>query len=258
MSVASSPFDLRDRVAVVTGAARGLGRSAALALGRAGARVVLFDRLESELAATEAELTDAGVAARAVPGDVTRSEDIEHLVGVAGEVGRVDIVVNCAGVIRRVDIADFGLSDLDAQWAVNVRGTVAVTQAFLAQLRDHGRSDRGKVINVGSLGSVVGLERRTGYAATKGAVAQYTVSLASEVGADQVCVNAIAPGYVETAMTSDWLDDADRRRRLLDRIPLGRFATPRDLEGVFVFLASAASDYVTGQVLLVDGGWTTT
>lgn len=258
MSVAGSLFDLRDRVAVVTGAARGLGRSAARAVGQHGARVVLFDRLASELAETEAELRQAGIATLAVPGDVTRAEDVERLVAATAELGRVDVVVNCAGIVRRMDIADFSLSDLDELWDVNVRGTVAVTQAFLPRLRADGRTCPAKVINVGSLGSVVGLERRTGYATTKGAVAQYTVSLAAELGADQVCVNAIAPGYVQTSMTADWLDDADRRRRLLERIPLGRFANPRDLEGVFVFLAAPASDYVTGQVLLVDGGWTTT
>lgn len=258
MSEVRSLFDLSDRVAVVTGAARGIGRAAARALGEHGARPVLFDRLAADLADVEAELHASGVAARSVVGDVTSDADVRRLVAVARDVGRVDIVVNCAGIVRRVDIGEFDVADLDELWQVNVRGTVAVTQAFLPQLRDPARPFPGKVINVGSLGSVTGLERRTGYATTKGAVAQYTVSLASEVGVDRVCVNAIAPGYVTTAMTADWLDDPDRRRRLLDRIPLRRFATPRDLEGVVVFLAAPASDYVTGQLLLVDGGWTTT
>lgn len=249
-------FDLTGRNAVITGGARGIGAAAATALARAGARVILFDRLETELAGTSARLRAAECPVTTVTGDVRSAADVSRLRTAAMSAGGPDILVNSAGVIRRAEITDATVEDLDAMWDVNVRGLVAVTQAMLPVMVDR---RRGAIINVGSLGSVTGLEKRTGYAATKGAVAQYTVSLASEVGRHGIRVNAVAPGYVDTAMAGQWIwGDPDRTRRLLARIPLGRFATPADVAGAFVFLAAPASDYVTGQVLLVDGGWTTT
>jgi NAD(P)-dependent dehydrogenase (short-subunit alcohol dehydrogenase family) len=249
-------FDLTGAVAVITGGARGIGRAAARALGRHGASLVLFDLLGEQLEHTARELADAGTTTEFVVGDVRSDTDLGRLADAAASLGPVDIVVNSAGVIRRMNIEDMTVEDLDWMWAVNVRGLVAVNQMFLAQMMER-RS--GKVINLGSLGSVTGLELRTAYATTKGAVAQYTVSLAAELGRYGICVNAIAPGYVDTDMAGKWInDDPARAAQLLARIPLGRFASPEDLEGTFAFLASAASDYVTGQVLLVDGGWTAT
>jgi len=248
-------FDLCGQVAVVTGAARGLGLSAATALAAHGASVVLFDVLAEDLhqAAAQVEAAGAGTVEVAA-GSVTDSSGLDRLAQAAQKCGTVSIVVNCAGIIRRVDIEVMALEDLDALWEVNVRGTVAVTQRFLPQMIAAGY---GKVVNVGSLGSVLGLERRTAYATTKGAVAMYTVSLASEVGRHGIRANVIAPGYVDTAMAGEYIHgDARRTEAMLQRIPLGQFATPGDLDGTFVFLASRASDYVTGQVLMVDGGWT--
>jgi NAD(P)-dependent dehydrogenase (short-subunit alcohol dehydrogenase family) len=252
----ASLFDLTGAVAVITGGARGIGRAAARALARHGASVVLFDRLGEQLERTAQELADAGTAVEFVVGDVRSDADLGRLADAAASLGPADIVVNSAGVIRRMDIQDLMVEDLDWMWAVNVRGLVAVTQAFLPQMIER-RS--GKIINLGSLGSVTGLELRTAYATTKGAVAQYTVSMAAEVGRYGICVNAVAPGYVDTDMAGKWINaDPGRAAQLLARIPLGRFATPEDLEGTFAFLASPASDYVTGQVFLVDGGWTAT
>jgi NAD(P)-dependent dehydrogenase (short-subunit alcohol dehydrogenase family) len=249
-------FDLTGAIAVVTGGARGIGRAAARALARHGASLVLFDRLGEQLEHTARELAEEGTAVELVVGDVRSDADRGQLVDAAASLGPVDIVVNSAGVIRRMDIQDMTVEDLDWMWAVNVRGLVAVNQAFLPQMIER-RS--GKIINLGSLGSVTGLELRTAYATTKGAVAQYTVSMAAEVGRYGICVNAVAPGYVDTDMAGKWINaDPGRAAQLLARIPLGRFATPEDLEGTFAFLASPASDYVTGQVFLVDGGWTAT
>lgn len=251
-----SLFDLTGEVAVVTGAGRGIGRAAATALNRQGASVVLFDRLESELGEARDALPADTAAVESVVGDVTIEHDLRRLADVSRGVGPVNVVVNAAGVIHRMDVTELTLPDLDAMWEVNVRGTAAVTQTFLPQMTER---RGGKIINVGSLGSVVGLEQRTAYAATKGAVAQYTVSLACEVGRYGICANVVAPGYVESNMTSGWIwGEPARTQTLLERIPLGRFAQPRDLEGVFTFLAAPASNYITGQVLLVDGGWTTT
>lgn len=247
-------FGLPGHTAVVTGAARGIGRAAASALARHGASVVLFDRMSKELRETQRDLESSGTKVESVVGDVTSDEDVRRLERVSCRVGPVSIVVNAAGVIQRMEVAEMKLGELETMWNVNVRGTVAVTQAFLQQMIDY---RRGKIINVGSLGSVVGLEKRTAYATSKGGVTQYTVSLASEVGRYGICANVVAPGYVDTAMASKWIQgDPARTEKLLERIPLGRFALPEDLEGTFVFLAAPASDYITGQVLLVDGGWT--
>jgi NAD(P)-dependent dehydrogenase (short-subunit alcohol dehydrogenase family) len=250
----ASLFDLTGAVAVVTGAARGIGFAAATGLARHGAAVAMFDVLGDRLEEAADRLRRDGGRVVAVPGSVTSADDVERLRAAAADLGPVSVLANCAGVMRRVDIDALTTADLDHVWDVNVRGTVAVTQAFLPQMVEAGY---GKVINVGSLGSVIGLERRTAYATTKGAVAMYTVSLASEVGPYGVRANVVAPGYVDTDMAGEYIHGAPgREEQLLARIPLRRFASPADLEGTFLFLACPASDYVTGQVLLVDGGWT--
>lgn len=246
-------FDLCGLRAVVTGAARGIGLAAARALGRYGAELIIADVLDEELAHTREEFMARGVAVEMLATDVRSEADVVRLAEAAAALGGADVIVNAAGVMRRAGALDTTLEDLDAVWEVNVRGLYAVTQALLPQLVEKGA---GKVINVGSLGSVLGLERRAAYAATKGAVRQYTQSLAVDLGKHGICVNAIAPGYIETDMSGDWLDgDGRRREAMLERILLGRFGRPSDLEGAFVFLAARASDYVTGQLLIVDGGW---
>lgn len=221
-----------------------------------GASLVLLDQLSDELQATAAEFGAEGHKVETVVGDITDEDTAERLLEAADAFGPPSIVVNAAGVIHRTPITELTLQDLEWMWRINASGTVAITQCLLPGMIEHGY---GKVINVGSLGSIRGLECRTAYAASKGAVAQYTVSLASEIGAHGIRVNAVAPGYVATDMASSWMfDDPDRMQSLLGRIPLGRFAEPADLAGAFLFLAAPASDYMTGQVLLVDGGWTTT
>jgi NAD(P)-dependent dehydrogenase (short-subunit alcohol dehydrogenase family) len=252
MTTAARPeplFDLTGRRAIVTGAAGGIGRGAARALGRFGADLVLVDARQEALVETARHLP----LARVVVADLRSAEDVAHVAGVAEDDGGADILVNVAGVMRRGDPLDATVEDLDDLWEVNVRALFAMTQAVLPQMVARGG---GKVINVGSLGSVVGLEGRTAYALTKGAVRQYTQSLASELGDRGICVNAIAPGYIDTPMSAEWMRDDVRRDDLLERIPLGRFGRAQDLEGAFVFLAAPASDYVTGQILVVDGGWT--
>ncbi|MGI8311753.1 SDR family NAD(P)-dependent oxidoreductase [Saccharopolyspora hattusasensis] len=248
-------FDLAGQLAVVTGAARGIGREAARALAQHGARVILVDKQKDELRDAVEQLSAEGYESHGVPCDLTDQDAIRQIHDAARPFGAVGILVNAAGAVRRTEITEATVEDLDWLWAINVRSTFALTQELLADMIEFGH---GKVINLGSLGSVTGLDRRTAYAITKGAVAQYTVSLAREVARYGIRVNAIAPGYVDTTMTSDWLwGDEQRTRKLLDRIPLGYFAEPHELAGVFVFLASAASDYMTGQLLVVDGGWTT-
>jgi NAD(P)-dependent dehydrogenase (short-subunit alcohol dehydrogenase family) len=246
-------FDLTGRRAVVTGAARGIGAAAAAALARHGAELLLADILEEPLRETTEAIAEEGARASSMSVDVRIGEDIERLAGKAAELGGADILVNCAGVIGRAVTTESTVEDLDVVWEVNMRGLYAVTQAMLPQLI---QSSGGKIVNVGSLGSLLGLEQRAAYAATKGAVRQYTQSLAVDLGRYGICVNAVAPGYIETRMSADWIDtDELRRSRMLERILLGRFGRPGDIEGAFVYLAAPASDYVTGQLLVVDGGW---
>jgi NAD(P)-dependent dehydrogenase (short-subunit alcohol dehydrogenase family) len=246
-------FDLSGKTAVVTGGARGLGAAAAAAFAAHGADVVLFDILDDGLDRTVAELQAEGQSISSVRGDVTRAADIDRLRQAADEAGGADILVNAAGVQRRRSAIDTTLDDLEYLWSVNVRGVFAVTQSLLPGMLERGH---GKIINLGSLGCVLGLDRRTAYAMTKGAVCQYTQSLAVEVSGRGICVNAVAPGYIESEMTADWLhDDAEREQRLLSRILVGRFGQPEDVTGAFVFLAARASDYITGQTIVVDGGW---
>jgi NAD(P)-dependent dehydrogenase (short-subunit alcohol dehydrogenase family) len=250
---ASDLLSLAGKVAIVTGAGGGIGASAASTFARLGASVVLFDSRDDALAVIGERLRAAGAEVAVVAGDVTRPKDVTRLVECAEALGGADVLVNSAGRQRRRGVTDTTLADLDWLWEVNVRGLFAVTQALLPQMVER---ERGKIINLGSLGSVIGLKGRAAYALTKGAVRQYTQSLAADLGRYGICVNGIAPGYVETDMTSDLLADPVARQELLSRIVLGRFAVPQDLDGVFAFLASAASDYVTGQIIVVDGGWT--
>jgi NAD(P)-dependent dehydrogenase (short-subunit alcohol dehydrogenase family) len=247
-------FSLTGKVAVVTGAAGGIGACAARTFAGLGASVVAFDNRAEALLATGRALREAGAEVATVVGDLTRAEDIDRLVARAVQLGGADVLVNSAGRQRRLPVASATVEDLDWLWDVNVRGLFAVTQALLPGMLDRGS---GKIVNLGSLGSLLGLERRTAYALTKGAVRQYTQSLAAELGPHGICVNGVAPGYIETEMTRDLLADDAMRERLLSRIVLRRFGGTEDLEGVFAFLASCASDYVTGQIIVVDGGWTT-
>jgi NAD(P)-dependent dehydrogenase (short-subunit alcohol dehydrogenase family) len=246
-------FSLEDKVAVVTGAGGGIGACAAHTLAGLGASIVAIDNRAEALGVTQHSLRELGVDVTTVCGDITDAADVVRFAEAVAAAGGADVLINSAGRQRRLPVEDTTVGDLDWLWEVNVRGLFAVTQALLPGMLEQGS---GKIINLGSLGSVLGLHRRTAYAMTKGAVRQYTQSLAAEVGARGICVNAIAPGYIETDMTRDLLADERSRDGLLSRIVLGRFGSTADLAGIFAFLASCASDYVTGQIIVVDGGWT--
>lgn len=247
---------LREGVAVVTGAARGIGKAAAIELARWVGTLILMDELEDELCKTATMLEAMGPQVHPISCDVSEEGAQKALVEILERCDAPTTLINAAGIVKRVDIGASLGDDLTALWRVNVFGTVAITQCVLPRMIGAGY---GKIINIGSIGSVRGLAKRTAYATTKGAISQFTMSLATEVGKFGVRVNAVAPGYVETDMTRSWLNEsAERRAKLLSRIPLGRFATPDDVVGTLMFLASGASDYITGQTLLVDGGWTTT
>jgi 2-deoxy-D-gluconate 3-dehydrogenase len=246
-------FALDGRVALVTGASRGLGAAMARALGAAGADVVLHASREEPRAAAETLAATCGVRTACVAADLARPDAAGVVVRAAEEAfGRIDILVNNAGTIRRSAAADYTDEDWDTVIEVNLSSVFRLCRAAA-----HGMLERraGKIINVASLLSFQGGIRVPAYAAAKGGVAQLTKALANEWAARGVNVNAIAPGYFKTDNTQALQDDPQRYADIIARIPAGRWGDPDDLGGAVVFLASPASDYIHGHVLTVDGGW---
>lgn len=248
----SSLFSLSDRVALVTGASRGLGAEIAVALAGAGADVAVHGNTRSP-EATCTRIRGLGRRALPVAGDLADPAVSERLVEeTIGGLGTLDVLVNNAGTIRRSPAAE--TTDEDWLFVVDVN-LHAVFRACRAAGRHLLAKGRGKIINIASLLSFQGGVTVPAYAASKGGVAQLTKALANEWAGRGVGVNAIAPGYVRTDNTAALRADATRNRQILERIPAGRWGEPADVTGAAVFLASAASDYVHGHVLVVDGGW---
>ena len=245
------PFDLTGRVALVTGASRGLGAAIARALAAAGADVALHAS-EREAIATIAAI-GSRVRTVALVADLRDRAQTDALVPQTIErLGGLDILVNNAGIIRRADADQYSDEDWDAVIEIDLSSTFRLSRAAGSHMIANGR---GKIINVSSLLAFQGGIRVPAYAAAKGGVAQLTKALANEWAARGVNVNGIAPGYMRTDNTRALYDDEARREQITARIPAGRWGVPDDLGGAAVFLASSASDYVHGHVLVVDGGW---
>lgn len=250
--MSNSSFSLDGRVAAVTGANTGLGQAIAVSLAAAGARVALVGRSAPD--ETAAAIAQAGGESVAVMADLSK---VENVAGVIAEteqgLGPIDILVNNAGIIRRQDALDFGLDDWRAVMATNLEVPFFLAQAAAKSMVSGGRS--GKIINICSLLSFQGGIRVASYTASKSGLAGLTRLLANEWAARGINVNGIVPGYIATNNTQALREDVDRNRQILERIPAGRWGEPSDLGGAAVFLASAASDYVHGITLPVDGGW---
>jgi NAD(P)-dependent dehydrogenase (short-subunit alcohol dehydrogenase family) len=246
-----SLFSLDGRVAVITGGSGAIGRGAAAIFLELGAKVILAGRTEEHLEAARSVLPD-GSDVITVLGDALDPRHVGELVEVAGANGGVDILVNSVGTNRRKPILEATPEDLDFLWQVNMASVFAVTQALVPQMVE---KRYGKIINMCSIGSLIGLEYKTMYAITKGALAQHTRSAGLELAPYGIRVNALAPGYVDTPMTHEWIH-SEREAEYLARIPLGKYAEVSDLQGAFAFLASRASDHITGQILVIDGGET--
>ena len=248
----SSVFSLSGRVALVTGASRGLGAAIAIALAEAGADVAVHGNTRSP-EATCKRIRALGRRALPVAGDLGDPDAPERLVEetISG-LGTLDVLVNNAGTIRRAPAAETTDEDWLAVVDVNLHGVFRACRAAGRHLLEKGR---GKIINIASLLSFQGGITVPAYAASKGGVAQLTRALANEWAGRGVNVNAIAPGYMRTDNTAALQADATRNRQILERIPAGRWGEPSDVAGAAIFLASAASDYVHGHVLVVDGGW---
>jgi 2-deoxy-D-gluconate 3-dehydrogenase len=248
----SSPFDLTGRTAVVTGAKRGIGFAMADALAEAGADIIgVSATLESTGSAIEAAVTKHGPSFTGLAVDFADREAVialgEQLAGM-----EVDILVNNAGTIERAPAAEHPLEFWDRVISVNLSSQFVLTQAVGRSMIERGH---GKIIFTASLLSFQGGINVPGYTAAKSGIAGLTKALSNEWVGRGVTVNAIAPGYIATDNTQALQDDPDRSRAILERIPAGRWGTASDLAGATVFLASDASDYVSGITLPVDGGW---
>ncbi len=244
-------FDLSDNVAIVTGARTGIGQAVAIALAEAGADIAAVGRTPAEQ--TVEKVRALGRRAETIVADLSTIEPVEHIVAEAFErFGRLDILVNNAGIIRRADALDYTEEDWDAVIDTNLKSVFFLCQAAARHMV---RQGRGKIINIASLLSFQGGIRVPAYTASKSGIAGLTRLLANEWAPKGLNVNAIAPGYIATDNTSALRADEVRNRQIIERIPAGRWGNPGDLGGAAVFLASRASDYCQGQLLVVDGGW---
>lgn len=247
-------FRLDGRVALVTGASQGLGQGMARALAAAGADIAGLARGAS--AATAEQVRALGRRYAPIPCDLQAATvaDLQAAVGRAvAELGRLDILVNNAGIIRRGPALDVGEADWDDVLQVNLKAAFFLAQAAARAMVAAGRG--GKIINIASMLSFQGGINVVSYTAAKSGLAGMTHALANEWAKHGINVNAIAPGYMATENTAPLRADPARNAAILDRIPLGRWGAPADLDGAVIFLASAASDYMCGAVVPVDGGW---
>lgn len=245
-------FSLEGKVAVVTGGGTGLGRGMALALAGAGADIALVG-LKTGLADAAAEIRALGRRALEIEADLSNVELADGIMQqVLSELGGLDILINCAGTIRRAPALEVTPADWDFVININQRAVFFLSQAAGKIMAARGG---GKIINIASMLSFQGGILVPSYTASKHAVAGITKALANEWASRQICVNAIAPGYMATDNTAPLRADPVRSASILERIPAGRWGAPDDLQGAAIFLASAASNYVNGHVLCVDGGW---
>lgn len=248
----SSPFDLSGKVAIVTGANTGIGQGIAIALAEAGADIAAVGRTAPT--ETEAKVKAAGRRFLHISADLGSTKPIAEIVPATLKAfGRADILVNNAGTIRRADAVDFTEEDWDAVIDVNLKSVFFLSQAFAKHALAN--KQKAKIIQIASLLSFQGGIRVPSYTAAKSGLAGITKLMANEWAAKGINVNAIAPGYFVTNNTEALRKDETRSRDILARIPAGRWGEPGDLGGAAVFLASAASDYVHGTIIPVDGGW---
>jgi len=247
----TNPFDLTGRAAIITGANTGIGKGLAIALAEAGADVALVGRTPASETAERVRV--AGRRAAIIEADLSTTGPIHEVVEkTVDQLGRLDILVNNAGIIRRADALEFSEEDWDLVIDTNLKSAFFLCQAAARHMV---REGRGKIINIASMLSFQGGIRVPSYTASKSGIAGLTKLLANEWAAKGLNVNAIAPGYIATNNTAALQADEVRNRQILERIPAARWGQPADLGGAAVFLASAASDYVNGHILAVDGGW---
>lgn len=245
-------FDIKDKVAIVTGANTGLGQAICVAYAKAGAKVLGVAR--RSCAETKAKIDAIGGIFNECTADLSSTTPIDNIIKTAIDLyGTVDILVNNAGIIKRADAVDVTEEDWDSVINVNQKVVFFLSQAFAKVV--FAQNKKGKIINIASMLSYQGGIRVPAYCASKSAVIGFTRSLCNEWASKGINVNGIAPGYMETNNTEQIKSDSKRNDAILERIPQGRWGRPDDIAGAAIFLASAASDYINGFTIAVDGGW---
>lgn len=245
-------FDIKDKVAIVTGANTGLGQAICVAYAKAGAKVLGVAR--RSCAETEAKIDAIGGIFNECTADLSSTTPIDNIIKTAIDLyGTVDILVNNAGIIKRADAVDVTEEDWDSVINVNQKVVFFLSQAFAKVV--FAQNKKGKIINIASMLSYQGGIRVPAYCASKSAVIGFTRSLCNEWASKGINVNGIAPGYMETNNTEQIRSDSKRNDAILERIPQGRWGRPEDIAGAAIFLASEASDYINGFTIAVDGGW---
>jgi NAD(P)-dependent dehydrogenase (short-subunit alcohol dehydrogenase family) len=248
-----SALELNGKVAVVIGGTSGIGRAIAHGMAEAGADVIPTSRRMEQVAAAATEIEALGRRTLRLASDVSERSSLQHVLDESVRAfGKVDILVNCAGRTKRGPTLDFTEEDWNAIIETNLTGTLRACQVFGRHMLERGY---GRIINIASLSTFVALHEVAAYAASKAAVASLTKSLAVEWSERGVNVNAIAPGVFRTALNQKLLDETERGREFLLRTPMKRFGKVEELAGAAIFLASDAASFVTGEVLVVDGGF---
>jgi len=243
------------KVAIVTGAGRGIGAAIARGLAKEGAHVVLVSRTRSQLEEQVLQITEHGVRALAAEADVAVEADVKRVVQeTVDNFGTVDILVNAAGISMVAQSDELSLENWDKCLDINLTGTFLMCREVGRVMIAQGRG--GKIVNITSLVAHTGIQQRAAYAASKGGVKQLTQTLAAEWGRYKINVNNISPGYIITEMVQKLIDKGIHQpEKMARRTPLGRMGQPEDLVGPAIFLCSPLSDFVTGHTLVVDGGW---
>ena len=253
--MAQNFFDLTGRTAIVTGSSRGLGQYIAIALAKAGAHLILTARNKEDCNETIRKINNFGFTAKAFSLEVREEKSIDEFsTSISNLYNSIDILVNNAGCNIRKQVTKTTWDDWSTVVDTNLRGTFFVTKAIIPIMFKH---NYGRIINIGSVTSVFGYAGVVPYCASRGGVLQMTKAMADEFGKKNITVNCLAPGWFKTEQTKSLYENPEWLEYLKNRIPLHRLGQPKDLDGAIIFLASETSKYITGQILLVDGGITT-